>query len=64
MYDFSLQRLTCYAFRNGTHSYNYAAVKGNKDDASANKERAAAADDRADRFTDWPPQPMTEWFEA
>jgi len=64
MNDFSLQRLICYAFRNGTHCYNYAAVKVDKDDAPANRDQAAASDDPADRFTDWPPQPMTEWFES
>lgn len=51
----SLQRLIRHAYADGTHSYHYAPVAPDRDDA-------VFFNDRADSLTDWPPQPLTAWL--
>jgi hypothetical protein len=62
----SLHRLIRHVYRDGTHSFHYVPVEVNKDDALVNKDDAVStndpANDPADRFTYWPPQPMTVWL--
>ena len=58
----SLQRLARHAYTDGTYSYHYSPVEPDKDDALVNRDDAAPAYDPADRFTDWPPQPMIGWL--
>jgi len=58
----SWQRLIRHVYKDGTHSYHYAPVEVNKDDALEKNKDAVSTNDPADRFTDWPPQPMTIWL--
>ena len=62
----SWQQLIRHVYRDGTHSFHYAPVEENKDDALMNPDDAVStngpANGPADRFTDWPPQPMTVWL--
>lgn len=58
----SLLRLIRHVYRDGTHSFHHAPVDVNKDDALVKKDDAVSATDPADRFTDWPPQPLTVWL--
>jgi hypothetical protein len=60
----SLHRLIRHAYSDGTYSYHYAVAEVNQDDASMNSDRAGLSDDPADRFTDWPPQPVIAWLES
>jgi hypothetical protein len=64
MNGFSLQRLIRHAYSDGTCSYHYAPVEVNKDDALVNNGDSVSTDNPADRFTDWPPQPMIAWIES
>jgi hypothetical protein len=57
-----LQRLIRHVYRDGSHSFHHAPVDGNKDDALTNKDDTVSATDPADRYTDWPPQPLTVWL--
>ena len=58
----SWQRLIRHVYKDGTHSLHYARVEVDKDDALVNKDDAVSPNDPADRFTDWPPQPMIGWL--
>jgi len=62
MHGPSLQRLIRHVYRDGTHSFHHAPVEANKDDAMVSRDDAVSANDPADRFTYWPPQPITVWL--
>ena len=57
-----LRRLIRHTYSDGAYSYHYAPADGNRDDEAANIDDTTPAHDRADIFTDWPPQPMTAWL--
>lgn len=58
----SLRRLIRHFYRDGTYSFHYAPVEPNTDDALVDTDNAVTTSDPADRFTYWPPQPMTLWL--
>jgi major membrane immunogen (membrane-anchored lipoprotein) len=62
MHAFSPQRLVRHSYSDGTYSYHYASVTGNRDEALMNIDVEDSTIDPADRLTFWPPQPMTPWF--
>jgi hypothetical protein len=64
MNSFPLQRLIRHAYKDGSHSFHYAPVEVDKDDSLVNTHDAVSTNDPADRFTDWPPQPMIAWIES
>ncbi len=60
----SLHRLIRHAYSDGTFSYHYAVAEENRDSFTKNSDGPVSSDDPADRFTDWPPQPVIAWLES